>query len=90
MGNKLSQEEVTQFDAKGYVAQVDIFCRGGLGFSYIPTNARSTNKTRLTAALVRGVDEFGYYDDEPQPQADYGSTEQEFHRDAVARFRVER
>lgn len=64
------------------------FRRVGLGFSYIPTNARSTSKTRLTAALVRGVDEFGYYDDEPQPQADYGGTEQEFHRDSVARFRA--
>jgi non-heme Fe2+,alpha-ketoglutarate-dependent halogenase len=62
--------------------------RVGLGFSYIPTNACSTSKTRLTAALVRGKDEYGYYDDEPRPQADYGTAEQEFHRDAVARFRA--
>ncbi|MBC7600638.1 MAG: phytanoyl-CoA dioxygenase family protein [Polaromonas sp.] len=62
--------------------------RVGLGFSYIPTNARSTSKTRLTAALVRGVDEYGYYDDEPRPQADYGFAERAFHADAVARFRA--
>lgn len=64
------------------------FRRVGLGFSYIPTHARSTSSTRLTAALVRGKDEYGYYDDEPRPQVDYGTAEQEFHRDAVARFRA--
>jgi non-heme Fe2+,alpha-ketoglutarate-dependent halogenase len=64
------------------------FRRVGLGFSYIPTNARSTSKMRLTAAMVRGVDEYGYYDDEPRPQTDYGTVEREFHADAVSRFRA--
>jgi non-heme Fe2+,alpha-ketoglutarate-dependent halogenase len=62
--------------------------RVGLGFSYIPTNACSTSKTRLTAALVRGVDAYGYFDDEPRPQHDYGVAEREFHTDAVARFKA--
>jgi non-heme Fe2+,alpha-ketoglutarate-dependent halogenase len=64
------------------------FRRVGLGFSYIPTNARSTSKTRLTAALVRGMDTYGYYDDEPRPSEDYGASELAFHTDAVARFRA--
>jgi hypothetical protein len=60
--------------------------RVGLGFSYIPTNAANTSKTRLSAMLVRGKDDFGYYDDEPVPTVSYGEAEQAFHRDAVARF----
>jgi len=60
--------------------------RVGLGFSYIPTNARNIGSTRLTAMLVRGEDKFGYYDDEPRPRVSNGEAEQAFHREAVARF----
>jgi hypothetical protein len=60
--------------------------RIGLGISYIPTHVRCTSTTRLTAMLVRGVDTYGYYDDEPRPRIDYGEAERSFHRDAVARF----
>lgn len=60
--------------------------RIGLGISYIPTHARCTSSNRLTAMLVRGVDTYGYCDDEPRPQVDYGEAERAFHRDAVARF----
>ncbi|HEX7124606.1 MAG TPA: phytanoyl-CoA dioxygenase family protein [Thermodesulfobacteriota bacterium] len=60
--------------------------RIGLGISYIPTHARCTSSVRLTAMLVRGVDTYGYYDDEPRPRVDYGEAERAFHRDAVARF----
>lgn len=63
------------------------FRRVGLGFSYIPANSKSNSRTRLTAALVRGQDDSGHFDDEPRPQVDYGEAEQAFHRDAVARFR---
>lgn len=62
--------------------------RVGLGFSYIPTHARCTSSTRVTAALVRGEDKFNYYDDEPRPQENYGVRERAFHADAVARFRA--
>ena len=62
-------------------------CRIGLGISYIPTHVRCLCGTRLTAMLVRGVDRYGHFDDEPRPQADYGAAERAFHAEAVARFR---
>jgi ectoine hydroxylase-related dioxygenase (phytanoyl-CoA dioxygenase family) len=61
--------------------------RIGLGISYIPTAARCRCNTRLSAMLVRGVDRYGYFDDEPRPQQDYGPAERAFHAEAVARFR---
>lgn len=44
--------------------------RIGLGISYIPTRVRFTGKTRLTAALVRGVNRYDHFDPEPRPRAD--------------------
>jgi ectoine hydroxylase-related dioxygenase (phytanoyl-CoA dioxygenase family) len=61
--------------------------RIGLGISYIPTSARCRCRTRLGAMLVRGVDRYGNFDDEPRPQTDYGAAERAFHAQAVARFR---
>jgi non-heme Fe2+,alpha-ketoglutarate-dependent halogenase len=61
--------------------------RIGLGISYIPAAARCHCQTRLSAMLVRGVDRYGHFDDEPRPRTDYGSAERAFHADAVARFR---
>jgi ectoine hydroxylase-related dioxygenase (phytanoyl-CoA dioxygenase family) len=61
--------------------------RVGLGISYIPTHVRCLSQTRLTAMLVRGVDPYGHFDDEPRPQTDYGAAERAFHAEAVARFR---
>jgi hypothetical protein len=61
--------------------------RIGLGISYIPTSARCRCETRLSTMLVRGVDHYGHFDDEPRPQTDYGPAERAFHADAVARFR---
>jgi non-heme Fe2+,alpha-ketoglutarate-dependent halogenase len=61
--------------------------RVGLGISYIPASARCRCTTRLSAMLVRGVDRYGYFDDEPRPQLDYGPAERAFHAEAVARFR---
>ena len=42
---------------------------------------------RQSAMLVRGVDRYGHFDDEPRPRADYGAAERAFHAAAVARFR---
>jgi hypothetical protein len=39
--------------------------------------------------LVRGVDRYGHFDDEPRPQVDYGTTEQAVHAEAVTRFRAQ-
>lgn len=61
--------------------------RVGLGISYIPASARCRCTTRLSAMLVRGVDRYGHFDDEPRPQQDYGPAERAFHAEAVARFR---
>jgi hypothetical protein len=39
--------------------------------------------------MVRGVDRYGHFDDEPRPQADYGDSERAAHAEAVARFRAQ-
>jgi non-heme Fe2+,alpha-ketoglutarate-dependent halogenase len=62
--------------------------RIGLGISYIPTSARCTSSTRVTAMLVRGEDRYGNFDDERRPSQDAGAAERAFHADAVARFRA--
>ena len=62
--------------------------RVGLGFSYVPTHARCTSSTRVTAALVRGQDTYNHFDDEPRPLEDYGPRERAFHAEAVKRFRA--
>ncbi|WP_459615654.1 phytanoyl-CoA dioxygenase family protein [Bordetella sp. 2513F-2] len=61
--------------------------RVGLGFSFIPASSRCVSKVRLTASLVRGRD-YGNFDLEPRPKADYGEAERAFHQDAVQRFRA--
>ncbi len=43
--------------------------RIGLTLFYIPTSVRST-VGRRTASLVRGVDEYGHWDDDPEPLRD--------------------
>lgn len=62
------------------------FRRVGMAFSYIPASAQCVSKVRLTARLVRGEDKYGYYDDEPRPQVDYGEAEQAAHRYSVGKF----
>ncbi len=61
--------------------------RVGLGISYIPASVRCRCATRLSAMLVRGVDRYGHFDDEPRPHEDCGAAECAVHADAVARFR---
>jgi len=62
--------------------------RIGLGISYIPTHARCTAPSRVTAMLVRGQDRYGHFDDERRPTQEAGAEEQAFHAEAVARFRA--
>jgi non-haem Fe2+, alpha-ketoglutarate-dependent halogenase len=61
--------------------------RVGLGISYIPTYARCTAPTRVTAMLVRGRDSYNNFDEERRPQAEAGPEERDFHAQAVATFR---
>ena len=61
--------------------------RIGLGISYIPTHARCTSATRVTAMLVRGTDKYGHFDDERRPRAEAGPEERAFHEKAVSIFR---
>ena len=60
--------------------------RIGFGISYIPTHVRCTSKTRVTAMLMRGVDEHGHYDPERSPSSDDDAEARAFHADCVARF----
>jgi ectoine hydroxylase-related dioxygenase (phytanoyl-CoA dioxygenase family) len=62
--------------------------RIGLGISYIPTWARCTSSTRVTAMLVRGADTYGNFEDERRPTEEAGPAERAFHAEAVARFRA--
>jgi non-haem Fe2+, alpha-ketoglutarate-dependent halogenase len=62
--------------------------RIGLGISYIPTWARCTAKTRVSAMLVRGEDRHGNFDDERRPLVEAGPDERASHAQAVATFRA--
>ncbi len=61
--------------------------RIGLGISYIPTWARCTASTRVSAMLVRGEDRHGHFDDERRPVEEAGVAERAFHAQAVEAFR---
>lgn len=63
--------------------------RIGFGISYIPTSATCRASVRQSAALVRGVDRYNHFDDEPRPLIDYGAAERAAHAEAVARFRAQ-
>ena len=63
--------------------------RIGFGISYIPTSATCRASVRQSAMLVRGVDRYGNFDDEPRPLTDYGAAEQAAHAAAVTRFRAQ-
>jgi len=58
--------------------------RIGLAIRYIPTHIQQL-KTRDSATLVRGVDEYGYFDPEPAPAADLDTAALAAHADAVNR-----
>jgi non-haem Fe2+, alpha-ketoglutarate-dependent halogenase len=63
--------------------------RVGFGISYIPTSATCRASIKQSAMLVRGVDRYGNFEEEPRPQSDYGPAEQAAHAAAVARFRAQ-
>lgn len=60
--------------------------RIGIGVSYIPPHCRLMNDVRVTAALVRGRDEFGHFDPEPRPTGDFDAGSRAVHAAAVERF----
>ena len=58
--------------------------RIGLAIRYIPTYVRQT-KVRDSAMLVRGVDKFHHFDQEPRPQNDLDQAALAAHADAMQR-----
>jgi len=60
--------------------------RIGFGVSYIPTHCKLINDARVTARLVRGRDDYGHFELEPQPQADFDAAARAAHADAVNKF----
>ena len=61
--------------------------RIGIGVSYIPTHCRLVNEgARVTAALVRGRDDYGNFDLEPRPTGDFDVHSRAAHEAAVGRF----
>jgi non-heme Fe2+,alpha-ketoglutarate-dependent halogenase len=63
--------------------------RIGFGISYIPTSATCRASVKQSAMLVRGVDRYGNFADEPRPRIEYGEAERAAHAEAVARFRAQ-
>ena len=59
--------------------------RVGLGIFYIPTHVKSTIGRR-TACLVRGVDEYGYWDTDPVPEGRFDTAIIEHVRAATERY----
>ena len=58
--------------------------RIGMSIRYIPTYVRQT-KVRDSAMLVRGVDKYHHFDEEPRPKADLDAGALAAHADAVGR-----
>jgi hypothetical protein len=56
--------------------------RIGVMTTYVPTHCRyiGTGPARMRAALVRGRDDYGHFDDDPRPRVDFGAAEQAAHR----------
>jgi non-heme Fe2+,alpha-ketoglutarate-dependent halogenase len=60
--------------------------RIGIGVSYIPPHCRLINDVHVTAALVRGHDDYGHFDLEPRPTGDFDATSRAAHAAAVEQF----
>jgi non-heme Fe2+,alpha-ketoglutarate-dependent halogenase len=60
--------------------------RIGIGVSYIPPHCRLVNDVRVTAALVRGRDDYGHFDLEPRPAGDFDPDSRAVHAAAVEQF----
>jgi hypothetical protein len=61
--------------------------RIGIGVSYIPPHCRLVNDVRVTAALVRGRDEHGHFDLEPQPTGNFDAASRAASAFAPASFK---
>jgi non-heme Fe2+,alpha-ketoglutarate-dependent halogenase len=61
--------------------------RVGVTLTYVPADVRVRTTFKPTAALVRGVDTWGTFGDEPRPQVDYGDAERAFQEHANMLFR---
>src|SRR5436190_2616480 len=62
--------------------------RIGVMTTYFPPHCRyiGTGSARMRAALVRGRDDYGYFDDEPSPVTAFGAAERAEHRESCARY----
>jgi ectoine hydroxylase-related dioxygenase (phytanoyl-CoA dioxygenase family) len=60
--------------------------RIGMGISYIPTSVRCTGTVRHTAMLVRGKDDYNYWDDEPRVRYDFDPAVTQARESAIARY----
>jgi non-haem Fe2+, alpha-ketoglutarate-dependent halogenase len=60
--------------------------RIGFAIRYVPTYVRQAAGTRDSATLVRGVDEYGYFEPEQRPEFDMASAAQAHHADVMARI----
>jgi non-heme Fe2+,alpha-ketoglutarate-dependent halogenase len=60
--------------------------RIGIGVSYIPPHCRLVTEARVTAALVRGRDDYRHFDLEPRPTGDFDAGSKAVHAAAVERF----
>ncbi len=60
--------------------------RIGIGVSYIPPHCRLINDERVSAALVRGRDDYGHFDLDPRPTGDFDARSRAAHARAVNQF----
>src|SRR3984885_14581149 len=60
--------------------------RIGFAIRYVPTYVRQAAGTRDSAALVRGVDEYGHFEPEQRPEFDMAPAAQAHHADVMVRI----
>ena len=61
--------------------------RVGVTLTYVPAHVSVRARVKPSAALVRGVDAWHHFQDEPRPQVDLGENERSFQQHANALFR---
>ncbi len=62
--------------------------RIGIGISYVPTSVRHIGTQRMPAMLVRGTDEYGHFELEPEPVSDLDEAARVVHEDAYKAYRA--
>ena len=62
--------------------------RIGIGISYVPTRVRHIGTHRMPAMLVRGTDQFGHFDLEPEPVHDLDEAAKGAHAEAYKAYRA--